>query len=232
MALTPMTFDPPDGYENALSYPDPETGPQGRKQVQRGLNQLRDFINSAFFAELLSTASGKGASQVGIEDSGGKFTATNVEAALQEAANLISNLAGTGRTTQTVKGNADAIDTHIGQTISQSVSATHDNTVAEVQTISCSGTPKMIVVRAWKNATMNQSDGAWCQNSQKCRYARGDNGYLFDGGSNAVLIEDTAGNYTKGVIGNVTNGSFQITWTKTGSGATGTVQMQFDLLYH
>ena len=40
--------------------------------------------------ELASTAAGKGASCIGVEDAGGKFTATNIEAALAETADLIS----------------------------------------------------------------------------------------------------------------------------------------------
>ena len=41
---------------------------------------------SNVIADLLSTASGKGASQIGIQDSGGLFTATSVEGALAELA--------------------------------------------------------------------------------------------------------------------------------------------------
>ena len=50
---------------------------------------IKAFLN-AMIAELLSTANGKGASQIGIEDSGSKFTAATVEAALAESATLIS----------------------------------------------------------------------------------------------------------------------------------------------
>lgn len=44
---------------------------------------IRGFLQN-LIAELLSTANGKGASTVGIEDAGGVYTATNVEAALAE----------------------------------------------------------------------------------------------------------------------------------------------------
>ena len=50
---------------------------------------IKAFLN-AMIAELASTAAGKGASQIGIEDSGSKFTAATVEAALAESATLIS----------------------------------------------------------------------------------------------------------------------------------------------
>ena len=50
---------------------------------------IKAFLN-AMIAELASTANGKGASQIGIEDSASKITATTVEAALAEFATLIS----------------------------------------------------------------------------------------------------------------------------------------------
>lgn len=68
---------------------------------------IKVFLN-AMIAELLSTANGKGASQIGIEDSGGRYTATNAETALAE-------IAGSGRTTETVKGLADLINTKTNQ---------------------------------------------------------------------------------------------------------------------
>ena len=47
------------------------------------------------------------AADISLADTGNRYSGTNVEAALQE-------IAGAGRTTQTVKGNADAIANHIG----------------------------------------------------------------------------------------------------------------------
>lgn len=48
---------------------------------------------STVIAELLSTATGKGASQIGVEDAGALLTATNVEDALAELATALAALA-------------------------------------------------------------------------------------------------------------------------------------------
>jgi len=64
------------------------------KHLTERFNQLID--------DLLSTTSGKGASQIGIEDNTSRYTSTNVEDGLAE-------IAGSGRTTETVKGNKDLI---------------------------------------------------------------------------------------------------------------------------
>jgi len=71
------------------------------KHLTERFNQLID--------DLLSVVAGKGASQIGIEDSAGRYTATNVEGA-------VSEIAGAGRTTETVKGNKDLIDAHASTT--------------------------------------------------------------------------------------------------------------------
>jgi hypothetical protein len=70
------------------------------------------FIN-AMIDELASTSSGKGASAIGIQDAGGLITAANVESALAE-------LAGTGRTTESLKSLADLISTHTADLITDS----------------------------------------------------------------------------------------------------------------
>lgn len=62
------------------------------------------FLN-AMITELASVSAAKGASCIGLQDSDGRFTATQVEAALAE-------IAGSGRTTETVKGLADLISTN------------------------------------------------------------------------------------------------------------------------
>lgn len=109
MALPTMAFDPADGFRNEVTYADPVDTAAARDQVQDGLDQIRDFINDDLKPALASTSNGEGASCIGIEDSANRFTATNVEAALAE-------LAGSGRTTETVKANADSIAAHTATT--------------------------------------------------------------------------------------------------------------------
>ncbi len=68
-----------------------------------------------------------GAEAIALQDAGNRFQASDVEAALQE-------LAGTGRTTQTVKSNADAIASHIGH-------ASNAHGASAVSTEAISGSP-------------------------------------------------------------------------------------------
>jgi hypothetical protein len=85
MALTP--YITPTNIIGTLGT-DPEDRPdlddQGLKDKfdQNAVNIVA-FLN-ALITELASTLAGKGASAIGLEDSAGKFTATNVEAALGE----------------------------------------------------------------------------------------------------------------------------------------------------
>jgi hypothetical protein len=67
------------------------------------------FLNS-LISELASTSAGKGASQIGLQDLAGRFTAADVEAALAE-------IAGAGRTTETLKGLGDIISTLSGAVV-------------------------------------------------------------------------------------------------------------------
>ncbi len=62
-----------------------------------------------------------------IQDSGNRYSGGNVEAALQE-------IAGTGRTNQTVKGNADSISNHIGN-------ASGAHAASSISTQAVSGSP-------------------------------------------------------------------------------------------
>lgn len=78
---------------------------------------------------VLSTAVGKGASLVGVVDSAEMFTSTNVEAALAE-------LAGTGRTNQSIKSNYDLIvtaNTNIASNLSE-INKTKDGTLGTTWT--------------------------------------------------------------------------------------------------
>jgi len=63
-------------------------------QVKANADDLADYTLTT---DLASTASGKGASLIGVEDAGGLLYAANVEDALSELANDVSN-AGTMRT--------------------------------------------------------------------------------------------------------------------------------------
>jgi len=75
----------------------------------------------------LGSSSAHNATNIPIADSGSRYTGTNVETALQE-------IAGAGRTNQTVKGNADTIANHIGN-------ATGAHGASAISTEAISGSP-------------------------------------------------------------------------------------------
>jgi len=75
----------------------------------------------------LGSSSAHNAANIPIADSGNRYTGTNVETALQE-------IAGAGRTNQTVKGNADAISNHIGN-------GTGAHAASAISTEAVSGSP-------------------------------------------------------------------------------------------
>jgi hypothetical protein len=85
VSLTPLTFTPATGLKDSSTFPEPATEAAARAQMQELHDQTKTYVAS-LISELLSSSSGKGASQIGIEDSSGIFAASNVEAALAENA--------------------------------------------------------------------------------------------------------------------------------------------------
>ncbi|HRR40395.1 MAG TPA: hypothetical protein P5244_04080, partial [Syntrophales bacterium] len=121
MALTRYTAAT-DIIENLGTNPEDRTDLTDetfKAKFDENAANIKAFLN-ALIAELSSTAAGKGASAIGVHDAGGLITATTVEAALAE-------LAGTGRTTESLKSLADLISTHTGNT-----SNPHSVTAAQV----------------------------------------------------------------------------------------------------
>ncbi len=90
---------------------------------QSGDNNLQQQITN----HLNDTSGPHAASSVPIQDSGNRYSGGNVEAALQE-------IAGTGRSNQTVKGNADAISNHVGN-------ASGAHAASSISTQAVSGSP-------------------------------------------------------------------------------------------
>jgi hypothetical protein len=103
MALTPYTAAT-DIIENLGTNPEDRTtltDETFKAKFDENAANIKAFLN-ALIGELASTATGKGASAIGVHDAGELITATTVEAALAE-------LAGTGRTTESLKSLADMI---------------------------------------------------------------------------------------------------------------------------
>ena len=111
MALTQYTAAT-DIIESLGTTPEDRPGmtdAQLKAKFDENSANIKTYIN-AMIAEMLSTANGKGLSQQGLEDSAGRYTATNGEAALAE-------IAGSGRTTETVKGLSDLISTKVNPNV-------------------------------------------------------------------------------------------------------------------
>lgn len=135
MALTQYTADT-DIIETLGTNPEDRptlTDNTFKAKFDENAANIKAYLNS-LIAELLSTSTGKGASQIGIEDSSARFTATQVEAALAE-------IAGSGRTTETVKGLADSIGTQATNLNSHtsSTSNPHSTTASQVGAVSTAG---------------------------------------------------------------------------------------------
>jgi len=104
LALTEFQFDPTDGLENKVSFPkSPGSEEEARAQVQTPMNQIRDYINTTLKTEVdaKETPEGAQAKADAAESNANNYTDSKVD-----------DLAGTGRTTETVKGNADDLATH------------------------------------------------------------------------------------------------------------------------
>lgn len=193
MALTPMAFSPATGFEDATTYPDPASEAAARAQLQDIPNQLKTFVNSTLIAELASTAAGKGASQIGVEDSGTRYTATNVETALAE-------IAGSGRTTETVKGLADLISTKVNPNAII-------NGCFRVNQRAVSGTVTL--------AAGVYGHDRWKAGASGCTYTFAENGGM-------VTITITAGSLIQVVEGtNLETATYCLSWTGTSQGKIG-----------
>jgi hypothetical protein len=108
MALTTYTAAT-DIIENLGTNPEDRptlTDPTFKAKFDENAANIKTFLN-ALIAELASIAAGKGASAIGVQDAAGLFTAAQVEAVLAE-------IAGAGRTTETLKGLGDSISTVSG----------------------------------------------------------------------------------------------------------------------
>ena len=91
--LTRMAFNPPDGYKNAVSFPDePTSEADARAKLQNIPDQLKDFVNNTLIAGLESTTTGSsGAENIGsapIENVEG----TNVRAQIENLKSQIDDI--------------------------------------------------------------------------------------------------------------------------------------------
>jgi hypothetical protein len=194
MALTPYTAAT-DIIENLGTNPEdrPTLNDETFKaKFDENAANIKAFLN-ALILELSSTAAGKGASAIGVQDAGGLITATTVEAALAE-------LAGTGRTTESLKSLADLISTKV-----------NPNVIIN---------PCGRVNQRVKSGTVTLAAGAYGHD----RWKAGASGctYTFASSGGVTVFTITAGSLIQVVEGNnLVTDTYVLSWTGTAQGKIG-----------
>ena len=207
MALTQYTADT-DIIETLGTNPEDRptlTDDTFKAKFDENAANIKTFLN-AMIAELASTASGKGASQIGIEDSASKITATTVEAALAEFATLIS----------TVSGN---LSTHTGETVFCISEIVRNASTSGVQTVSLPFLAKKIEIMSMIPNSKQWSHSVRIGNIVRAMYQHASAEVMFFEVNDIVLHDGT--NVFRGLVQNVTETGFEINWTREGS-PTGT----------
>jgi hypothetical protein len=102
MAFTQMIYSPETGLKDTTAFPKvPANEEAARKQFQDMFDQIPDFVNNTLISELTSTASGKGASQIGVTPFTG-MTQTNVQSALEDLKDQMDGIVTAGLTDSVV----------------------------------------------------------------------------------------------------------------------------------
>ena len=127
--------------------------------------------------------------------------------------------------------NKNDLTTHKAESVTQAIFAQRNLTLTGVQTINVQSgrTPKHIMINSIVNNTSKQS----VKLGNISTYQRGDGAVRLTA-TQAIVMADTSPNRTLGQITNIRAGAFDITWTHaaTGTGATGTVDMDILVIYH
>jgi len=172
-----------------------------------------------------------------VRGSDANVTKTNIEAALDYTpadTNLIGLLASL---TTEQKDNLvaainevnDGLSSHKAESVSEIVSLSRDLSLTGTQTVTLSNSklPKLISVVSAVDLLNKIS----INNGGSTIYSVNDT-KVFRFAGQHIAIADTNSNRTFGTIKNIRKGAFDIDWTHTGSGATGTVNIGIVLTYH
>jgi hypothetical protein len=127
------------------------------------------------------------------------------------------------------------VDNHKSEVIAQAINTSRDLSLAGIQTVSNAAgrIVKSIIAMGVVQNTKKTSNGIWGNGVQNCIYNFNDTGNS-SSSSGVILGFSDLGttNRTFGAITNVKAGSFDINWTHTGTGATGTAQVYLLVTYH
>ena len=183
----------------------------------------------ADFPELASTANAKGASLIGLEDSGGLFTATEVEAALAENRALInSNSLGLGAFWECVAVIADsAIDTRSGEQTIDGVLTSASRVLLTAETDSTKNGLWLTAAGAWSRTTDADASADFTVNKTVCAMmgTKAGETWAYTGDSEPTLESDAL-TFVMKSGSNIADGS--ITAAKLASDAVTTVKILDD----
>lgn len=127
------------------------------------------------------------------------------------------------------KADRSAFNAHLAETVSETLVATRDMSLAGTQTIATQKKAKAINIVAVKQDNTSKSWGFWSPSSQYSYASQADN--VASIATNAIRIGASGAERISGIISNVTNTGFNIDWTKTGN-PTGTLNIIMQVDYH
>ena len=177
-------------------------------------------------------------------DLSGKISKQELSPALKQELDKSGNLASLTTTDKSsLVGAVNEIDgdilSHKAQNVTEQIQSSRDLTVAGTQTIalSTSKTPKKINIIASIAEGIEMSMGSWCEETTS---ANGRTTFIRDSAnpkwSNTPriirLAQANAANRVDGALSNVQEGAFDVIWSMSGTGVSGTVTLIIDVLYH
>ncbi len=151
-----------------------------------------------------------------------------------EIAQYTANTSAVTGVTLTVGFVQQELDVHKAERVSQSILITRDLSLVGVQTVSIltGRKVKSMVFTGAVDLTKKMMVGQYGESAGGSIYSHGDTGNYSSAGYPLAFSDLGATNRTFGTVQNVVDGSFDINWTKTGTGATGTAGIRTLVLYH
>lgn len=126
---------------------------------------------------------------------------------------------------------------HMAENVSHALWVTRDLSIAGDQIIAIPFLPKNILMFANVGGDANKSsEGMWSPNlvQGQCKFNNGNSIANSQGSAayNICLIVNSTGNYTQAIVKSVSATQLVLTWSKAGTGATGTVDLFIQLSTH
>ena len=123
------------------------------------------------------------------------------------------------------------LETHKAENVSQTIMINRDVTLTGIQTITTTNKAKAITILANISGTKKSSFGLCVGTNQKATYSYPPDGNFSSGGI-GIILANSSTDRTYGTIQNITATSFDINWTHSGTGATGTGELTLLIQYH